>query len=653
MLPKHVLLDGVNEPPPASIPLRAGPLTLLYENGDLRYIRLGQQEILRRVYVAVRDHNWGTVLPVFANVKVDSGEQTFHIAYDVSNGQGDIDFFWQGTISGEADGTIIMTMDGVARSTFQRNRIGFCILHPMTCAGQPVRIEHTGGSIEESAFPTYIAPQLIVDGTVKPMSSFAEMRGIAHEVLPGLWAHLRFQGDVFETEDQRNWTDASFKTYSTPLRLPFPVEVTKGTRIRQSLTLTLAGGVPQPDKNDSDEDLTFAIMPGAGEPLPRIGLGIASHDQPLSPGEIERLQALHLSHLRVELHLAEPDCDVKLRRAAAAAGAIGATLAAALFLSDAAEVELAAFLNDLDEIKPPVHVWMIFHEGEKGTSQTWMQLARKSLASYDPAISIGSGTNAFFAELNRQRPPLAEIDFVCYSLNPQVHAFDNLSLVETLPAQAATVKSARQFIGDKPLAITPVTLKMRFNPNATGPEPEPAAGEMPPQVDVRQMSLFGAGWTLGSLKYLAGSDVQSLTYYETTGWRGVMETEAGSPLPDRFPSLPGSVFPMYHVFAAVSEFAGGRVVPSRSSNNLKVEGMALRKAGHTRLLLANLSPETQQVVIQGLAEQVTVAVLDETNVIEAMTAPETFRQQPGQVAPAPGGLLALNLAPYAFARVDY
>jgi hypothetical protein len=176
---------------------------------------------------------------------------------------------------------------------------------------------------------------------------------------------------------------------------------------------------------------------------------------------------------------------------------------------------------------------------------------------------------------------------------------------------------------------------------------------MPPQVDVRQMSLFGAGWTLGSLKYLAGSDVQSLTYYETTGWRGVMETEAGSPLPDRFPSLPGSVFPMYHVFAAVSEFAGGRVVPSRSSNNLKVEGMALRKAEHTRLLLANLSPETQQVVIEGLAEQVTVAVLDETNVVEAMTAPETFRQQPGQAAPAPGGLLALNLAPYAFARVDY
>ncbi len=71
-------------------------------------------------------------------------------------------------------------------------------------------------------------------------------------------------------------------------------------------------------------------------------------------------------------------------------------------------------------------------------------------------------------------------------------------------------------------------------------------GELPPQVDVRQMSLFGACWTAGSFKYLAEAGTQSITFYETTGWRGVMETEAGSPLPELFRSLPGTVFPMYH-----------------------------------------------------------------------------------------------------------
>ncbi len=61
MLPKAVLYYGKDEPLPEQVPLRAGPLTLSYEAGDLRYIKLGEHEILRRIYVAIRDRNWGTI----------------------------------------------------------------------------------------------------------------------------------------------------------------------------------------------------------------------------------------------------------------------------------------------------------------------------------------------------------------------------------------------------------------------------------------------------------------------------------------------------------------------------------------------------------------------------------------------------------------
>jgi hypothetical protein len=101
------------------------------------------------------------------------------------------------------------------------------------------------------------------------------------------------------------------------------------------------------------------------------------------------------------------------------------------------------------------------------------------------------------------------LDLVCYSINPQVHAFDDCSLVETLAAQATTLESARSFVGSTPIAVTPVTLRPRFNPNATGPQPEPPPGELPPQVDPRQLSLFGAGWTMGSIKYLTEGGVAS------------------------------------------------------------------------------------------------------------------------------------------------
>src|SRR5205823_13641010 len=122
--------------------------------------------------------------------------------------------------------------------------------------------------------------------------------------------------------------------------------------------------------------------------------------------------------------------------------------------------------------------------------------------------------------LNRNRPNAEALDFVCYSVNPQVHAFDNSSLVETLATQATTVESTRQFVGRVPIAITPITLKPRYNPDAAGPEPAPRPGELPAAVDPRQPSLFAAGWTVGSLKYVAESGVASATYFETTGWRG-------------------------------------------------------------------------------------------------------------------------------------
>jgi hypothetical protein len=166
------------------------------------------------------------------------------------------------------------------------------------------------------------------------------------------------------------------------------------------------------------------------------------------------------------------------------------------------------------------------------------------------------------------------------------------------------------------------------------------------------MSLFGAAWTAGSLKYLAESGVDSLTYYETTGWRGVMETEAGSPVPDKFPSLPGAVFPLYHVLADVGELAGGEVVPTRSSQPLLVDGLALRQENRLRVVLANLSPEPRQVLVQNLGQQVRVRTLDETNAEEAMQNPEAFRAQTGELVPTSAGALSLRLRPYAIARFE-
>jgi hypothetical protein len=66
---------------------------------------------------------------------------------------------------------------------------------------------------------------------------------------------------------------------------------------------------------------------------------------------------------------------------------------------------------------------------------------------------VGGGTNIYFTELNRFRPPVELLEFVTWSMNPQVHAFDDLSLVETLETQATTVESAQSFFGGLPHAV--------------------------------------------------------------------------------------------------------------------------------------------------------------------------------------------------------
>ena len=75
--------------------------------------------------------------------------------------------------------------------------------------------------------------------------------------------------------------------------------------------------------------------------------------------------------------------------------------------------------------------------------------------------------------------------------------------MENLDAQAETVRSARAIAGDKPIAVSPITLRRRVNFHAAGDPPPTPPGELPDSVDVRQAALFGAAWTAGSVKYLS------------------------------------------------------------------------------------------------------------------------------------------------------
>jgi len=510
------------------IELTAGPLTLVFEPeiAFVRYVRAADREILRGVYAAVRNSVWGTVPARVGNVQLKRSDGGFVLTFTSEHKQDGIDFLWNGTLAGTREGKLKFTFDGNARSTFQRNRIGFCVLHPMReCAGQPCIIEKTTGEMEKGSFPDLISPH----------QPFFDIRAIRHTVIPGLEAEVRMEGDTFEMEDHRNWTDANFKTYCTPLAKTYPVKIASGTAIQQAVTLTLKGTAPRPSiKRDAPVEVEIS---GDRRPMPKIGFGYA----PVDPNAAAIIRDLTPAHIRVDLHVAKPGWKDQL----AAAGALGIPLELAIF---GAPNEVVA-------------------AGPKNVARYLVFDVKSPAPKLRDQVLVG--TNDYFTELNRQRPPKDAGDGTCYSINPQVHAFDNATLVENLEAQASTVRTARSFAGDRWIAVTPVTLRPRFIP----------ANGAPVDPDPRQSSPFNAAWTLGSIKYLAEAGANSITYYELTGKGGIVG------------------FPVEKIFASIKGADG--IVPSQSSDPLKVDAAVFAHGSNRQVVLANMTSRTQRARASG------------------------------------------------------
>src|SRR4029079_13540502 len=152
------LLHGVDTPPTALRPLRAGPVSLLLDGGDLRYVRIGRTELIRRLYVAVRDGDWATVPGVVSDPRVDERAEGFEVAFACRNTGTGLDLTWSGTISGRPDGRIEYVFDARAERESADARIGICVHHPWReTAGARFEAGTPDGELEGS-LPELIGP---------------------------------------------------------------------------------------------------------------------------------------------------------------------------------------------------------------------------------------------------------------------------------------------------------------------------------------------------------------------------------------------------------------------------------------------------------------------------------------------------------------
>ena len=631
----NVLSFGSENALPASIALRAGPLSLTFVDGQLRRICLGRHEVLRRIYFAARDPAWRTAPNRITITRQDISSDGFFITYQAEVRLGALQLDLEATLCGTNDGIVSFTIEALALGDLSSNRIGLCVLHPAAYAGTACSITHVDGVIERGRFPTLVAPH----------QPFTAIQAIAHTVQRGLKAEVEFEGAIFEMEDQRNWSDASFKTYSGQLSAaqPLPIHIAAGTRISQKVTQRLLGARPMSSRK-APHHITLTCSEGTPQPLPALGLGLSGYGVPLREVDFQGIRDLNVQHVRLDLNLGNPLTFQALRQLANPF----LPLELALTLTPNCEKELAELARIVEQGKPRVSRWLVY-----GASDDEMGQACALLRRLMPSVPIGSGSSENLAELNRTHPDLGILDLVSLALNPQVHQTDNDTLVENLGSQRALIATARAIAGDKPLVISPVSLRPRMVSEGHGLKRLPRADEAAALADPRHTSLLGASWLALTLANLsAAGGVASITCLDAFGWNGVMERAGESTYSSRWPELANAVYPAYHVLAWIGNRAGGEVLPVISSDPLRVGSMALRRNEELGLLVCNLTSEPQHVSVDLPERCWRMKTLHPGNVLASLIHRDFLFQQPGEIVTSRLGRYSFTLPPYGLAFLE-
>ncbi|HEU5296468.1 MAG TPA: hypothetical protein VFU71_16940, partial [Burkholderiaceae bacterium] len=554
---RAIKLWGTEQPDVVGRVLTAGPLSAELDNGNLRYIKVGGVEVLRSLAFLVRDENWGTYVPALSDVVVEQRDDGFHVSLHGVCKRAGQEIGYDVRIDGRGDGSLSFSGVATPATDFLTARTGFVVLHPLKgVAGRPLTVEHTDGRLENSTFPAL----------VDPVQPFLAIRTLTHEVRPGLSAIVRMEGDTFEMEDHRNWTDASFKTYVRPLALPWPYTLPAGVPVRQSVSLTLSGTVPQVDRQAGDASVAVTLGKTTGDAMPKVGLGLPAEELGATLDSIDLIAraAPRLLICQFDPRAGHGPRELDGYRRVVARTAAQCELEVVVQgLDDFAE-ELKRVATMAREAKLPLSavavcpvgdLKSVLPGGERPPAPPLDALYRAARAAF-PGVRLGGGMFSFFTELNRKRPPAGLLDFVHNGTCPIVHAADDRSVMETHEALPYQVSTARGFIGKTAYRIGPSGIGCRDNPHGATFTPNPDNQRIClVKSDPRQRALFGAAWTLAYIASYAPAGVEAVSLGAPTGPLGLIHRRGNGAAP-YYDTLRGcAVYPAYHVVAGLTRAA--------------------------------------------------------------------------------------------------
>lgn len=416
----------------------------LIRAGSLGPIHSAGHEIIRRIFVTVRDRNWQEVTPAHWETTVDSERRVISVLARHKSEL--VDFEWRGTLELAADHRSgRFEFEGKALRDMDVCRLGLIVLHPPEAMIGSRVTARSEQSEESLTIPDLISPQPIVDGVPGALTEpFSELKieRAGFGVLK-----LSFGGDVFELEDQRNWGDASFKCYCTPLRLGYPRAVREGTRVAHRVDMRF-----EPAALDTSEQRTSSARHVAvTSPIefPKLGCewrkdGARSRCEVQVSYRhyyIDATNAAGLDHLRALLEWS-PHARIEVGVDAQDHRALPSH-------------QLSLVREHIGQIKRV----LVFGAGTVLPSawaiESWRRAIQDATSSQVPVLAA---TRGYYVEYNRSAPLGAATQGIAFPLSATVHTDELGTIIDNVATVADMSSTARKLMRLAEVAVVPLAL---------------------------------------------------------------------------------------------------------------------------------------------------------------------------------------------------
>jgi len=586
-------LYGTSEKPKKKELHKVGDFQFYYSDGEIEEIKYKSIELLRKISFLIRDKNWGTwSLHVDRYSGIEGKESVELHTYGYFSLDQKEKCLFETHIHIRKNRTLSISTTITPCNDIYTNRAGFILLHPLDgVCGQEVQIT-SNNKIHTSQFPYYIAP-------IQPFFNINKIR----QNIKGIDLEIELHADrPFECEDQRNWTDASYKTYYRPLDDPFPYILIRDQSITQEIIINiLSDCVDEAERIEVKESVVEENMP------------ILYEHYDINRGNAENIVLTDRKIIKIDTTKTEWYAKSQILHTFQDTN----ELVIEVILPDDEE-RSDSILNKLSNILP---------------SNTYViPLPKSYLKSYQPTGDfpllltpsqalvianryfekefLGCGVLTYFTEFNRCGIASHLAGFIYHCNSATVHDADDASVMQTLESLPFIYESAQVKTGAYlPYRLGLSTIALQSNPygDFIG-ENELNTRETMCSKDPRHRGLFGASWIVGFVATTLKHNLHSFCFSSMEGSFSSNENR--------------HFYPIFHILKILAKASGRpRVLPPKIKNIALVYWEA---DGLMHGLVANLTTKNMNIHEEDLLVlDMQVAVLDKTRVEDA-SAEENF-----------------------------